>query len=651
LTTTTSPKTNKARTLEDVVKVIRTASERLAGLDLETTAKEPRNGEIRLAQISAGGRTMVVDLFKVGDARPVFEALADLDVVLAHNGTFEYGWVYAKYGISLENIRDTMILAQLAARGDMTVEVGLGPVAERELAISLDKEMQLSDWSSPKLSERQLDYAALDAHVLLELNDALARKVAQSHQAKVAEIENAAVAAVARMRLEGMPFDRDGWIAHAKKVEQERNALAVEMLDSEWMPQRNPVPQQWHLQGADCVKMLKSAGLEVESSMADDLKAAELTDNALVAALLHYRSLPKGPERDAARERVRELAPQKPPAAAPLWNLGSTHQVLEIATHILGFAPRNTKEATLLRYVDEHPFFTEMLKHRKLSTLVSKYGEKWIADAYDFSTGRLHPGWRQIGTETGRFSCSAPNAQQIPRDGPYRSFFRAAPGRTFVDVDFSQIEVRIYAKRVGETALLGATAAKLNNKEEKDVTKEERQKAKALVLGILYGLTVWGLPEYAFKQYGVIISPDEAEELIDGFFKIYPAIEADHSEVERRWQPKGRVNRKSTLGRRRDHIRELREAINYPVQASAADGLKWALGSVHRRLAPWRDTAFIIGAFHDELLVECNEADAEELSKILTETMISCMEEMLDDGGRKVPVKVDVTIGPVWTKE
>jgi DNA polymerase I-like protein with 3'-5' exonuclease and polymerase domains len=660
LTTTTSRKTNRARCVDDVVKVIRTASSGLAGFDLETTSRDPRNGKIRLAQVCVGGRTMVIDLFEVADARPVFEALADLDVVLAHNGAFEYGWVYAKYGISLENLRDTMLLAQLAARGDMSVEAGLGPVVERELGINLDKEMQTSDWSSPKLSERQLEYAALDAYVLPELNATLTPKVYKSRQDEVADIENAAVAAVARMRLEGMPFDKDGWVAHAHKVEAERDALAVAMLDAEWMPQRDPVPQQWQLQGEDCLTMLKTAGLDVEGSDAKALK--DVAEESLVAALFEYRKIRGDKEaKEAARKPVLSIAPTKPPAPPAPWNFRSTHQVGEISKKILGFFPKDTAEATMLRYVDKHPFFRELLKHRKLSTLVSKYGENWTGGAYDEISGRLYPGWRQIGTETGRFSCSAPNVQQVPRDGPYRSFFRARRGRTLIAADFSQIEVRIYAKLVGEKGLLDvfdaggdvyvATAAKLMDKPESEVTKAERQKAKALVLGILYGLTHYGLPEYAFKSYNVIISPDEAEDLIAAFFEIYPAIAEDHEKVTKHVKRRGHANRKTVLGRRRDHITAEREATNYPIQGSAADGLKWALGSVYRRLAPWHETAFIVGAFHDEILVECDEGDAERLAEIITETMVSSMVAMLDDGGRQVPVKVDVAIGPVWTKE
>jgi ribonuclease D len=103
LTITTSPKKETSPTLRDALRILTSTTSQVAGLDLETTSKHPRNGEIRLAQIGVDGHTFVIDLFKIRSARAVFEALASLEVVLAHNAAFEYSWIYAKYGICLDN--------------------------------------------------------------------------------------------------------------------------------------------------------------------------------------------------------------------------------------------------------------------------------------------------------------------------------------------------------------------------------------------------------------------------------------------------------------------------------------------------------------------------------------------------------------------
>jgi P4 family phage/plasmid primase-like protien len=628
----------------------------LIGLDLETTGLDPRHDEIRLAQIYAGDKTFVIDLFEVSDDRTVFEALERPPVVVAHNAAFEYGFVLAKYGIALDNIRDTYLLARLVAAGDMRVECGLAAVVERELGITLDKEPQTSDWSG-RLTSRQLEYAARDAHILPPLYESLTKKVAESGQQLIAEIEHAALPAVARMGLEGLPVDRRGWDEYAADVARRRDGLAQWMCDADWMPKKDPTPQQWALQGPDCLAMLHAAGVEAKGSTAKQLEP--FTDNEIVAALLSYRKA-KGEAKDKARALVHQLAPPKPPMEAPPWNFSSNQQVLEIASRILGFKLPDTSEATLLRYVDKHRFFRAQLRYRKLSKQASTYGSEWFKDAYDYQTGRLYPRWHQIGTSTGRFSCSSPNVQNIPLEGPYRSFFRAPKGRVFVDVDYSQIEVRIYAKMVGEKALLDAferggdvyraTAARLMRVPPSKVTKTQRQKAKAIMLGLLYGLSARGLPHYAFTNYGVEIPPKEAKDLISRFFRLYPNISDDHDKAAQQLDEKGSVDRVTLSRRRRDRITVRNEAINAPIQGTAADGLKAAMGRVFEGL---RDVegAFIVGAFHDELLIECNEHHGEEVKAIVEKVMIEAMDAILNSTTPHVAITVDGAVVPAWTED
>jgi P4 family phage/plasmid primase-like protien len=628
----------------------------VVGLDLETTGLSPRNDKIRLAQIHAGDKTFVVDLFAVSDGRPIFEALGRAFVVVAHNAAFEYGFVLAKYGVALDALRDTYLLAKLGTAGDMRVDCSLAAVVERELGITLDKEPQTSDWSG-KLTSRQIEYAARDARILLPLYESLTKKVAESSQHLVAEIEHAALPAVARMRLEGIPVDRQGWDEHAVDVVRRRDGLAEWMRAAEWMPDRDPTPQRWALQGPDCLAMLHAAGINAKGTTAKQLEP--FTDQELVEALLSYRKA-KGEEKDKARELVHQLAPAKAPMPAPPWNFGSTKQVLEIVSRILGFKPRDTSEATLLRYVEKHLFFRAQLRYRKLSKQASTYGSEWFKDAYDQQSGRLYPRWHQIGTSTGRFSCSSPNVQNIPLEGPYRSFFRAPKGRVFVDVDYSQIEVRIYAKMVGEKALLEtfqrggdvytATAARLMKRPPSKVTKDQRQKAKAIMLGLLYGLSARGLPHYAFTNYGVEIPPKEAEDLISRFFRLYTNIAADHKRAADELADKGSVDRKTIIGRRRVGITVRNEAINAPIQGTAADGLKGAMGKVHEALGSVQD-AFIVGAFHDELLIECNEQHGEEVKAIVEKAMIEAMDAIVNSTIPHVAITVEGAVVPAWTKD
>jgi DNA polymerase I len=158
--------TTKNNTIVDKALQMATASD-LVALDLETTGLDPHTSEIRLVQVSNGAETYVIDLRR-RDVRPLVELLAEKTVV-AHNAAFEWMFVYHHFGVELTDIRDTMLMAQLIASGDMSITCGLGPVAERELNVMLDKETQVSDWSLEPLTKRQLDYAAADAQVLLPL--------------------------------------------------------------------------------------------------------------------------------------------------------------------------------------------------------------------------------------------------------------------------------------------------------------------------------------------------------------------------------------------------------------------------------------------------------------------------------------------------
>jgi DNA polymerase I len=647
--------TRSPSALENAVAAVKRSADPIA-LDLETTGVNPRRDDIRLAQVLADGKIYVIDAFK-NDLEPLISNLAHVGLpILAHNAAFEYGFVLAKFGVTLDNMIDTYLYARLAACGDMRVDCDLGAVSERELGVTLDKAMQTSDWTNAALDRRQLNYAAMDVKVLRELHPRLWETIEDQDQERVAKLEMEALPAVARMRFEGLPLDRKAWEAHATENAARLEIKRREMLEAEWLPEGDPVPQEWALQGEDCLAMLRAAGLDVTGTDAKALK--DVTEHELVSALLAYRKT-KGEGREEARARVRNIAPKKPDAPPAPWNFGSPAQVSEIAYKILGFYPHSTDEASLLRYVEWHPFFRELLDYRKLNKLVSTYGMTWFKDAYDEERGRLYPGWRQIGTSTGRFSCSVPNVQNLPRGGPYRSFFKAPPGRAFVGADYSQIEVRVYAKIVREPALLAvlekgldayrATAAGMLGKPESEVTDEERQKAKAIVLGLLYGLSASGLPAYAFKGYGVEIAPDEAKDLIGRFFDLYPAIAEDHEAAEAEVEDGGSADRKTLTGRRRDGITARNEAINMPIQGTAADGLKLAMGRLYRELSVFED-AFIVGAFHDELLIECNEGDAETIEKLTVKVMLEAMDELLNAELPKVRLAAESSVSTAWEK-
>jgi DNA polymerase I-like protein with 3'-5' exonuclease and polymerase domains len=652
-----------AAVLDAALRMVETSD--VVALDIETTRLDLRGGEIRLVQVSNGEKTYVLDLWTGLDARPLFEALSQ-KTVLAHGGDFEWRWIYHHFGIELDNIRDTMLMARLTSCGNLSIRSGLGEVAARELGLELHKEMQGADWTLERLTKRHLDYAALDAQVLLPLYQKLGTQISETKQERVMEIEFACLPAVALMKYVGMPVDKGAWDARAEEAEAELKALEKRMLDAVWMPERPPIPQTWALQGAEGLAMLHASGLtDITGTTAKDL--APYAEHELVATLLAYRKA-KGKEREGLKAKVLDLAPKKPDAPAPPWNFGSPQQVTEIAYELLGFELESTEEGSLLRYKSRHPFFEHMLEHRKLKKLVSTYGKAWFQKAYDEKTGRVYPAWWQIGTSTGRLASGekyvAPNAQNLPAE--YRKFFVAPEGRTFVDADYSQIEVRILAKMLNEERLLDLygrpdddkpsedvyrdTAASMLGIERDAVNKEQRNLAKAIMLGMSYGLSDRGLPYYAFTKFGIAdMSPDDAAAYVRAFYDLYPKIEGYHEDVLKELRERGTVDQRTMTGRLRADITNRNEAINAPIQGTAADGLKAAMALVYERLKGF-DDAFIIASIHDELLIECNDDDAEEVATIVGDSMRQAMDEILNAEEPKVKIEIDVTISKHWTK-
>ena len=662
---TSTQKTSNAKAdalCERAVRMIENAD--VVALDLETTGLNPRHDLIRLVQVSDGEKIFVVDLFR-RNGRPLFEALARDDLtVLAHGGDFEWRFVYHHFGIALNNIVDRLLLARLAMMGNMRTRVGLGDLAESELDTPLDKEMQKADWTVDPLPKRQLDYAAMDVKVLPPLYETLSDVIKATRQERVAKIECEALPAFALMKYVGMPIDKDSWDARAEEVEAELRDLEKHMLDAPWMLEREPVEQTWALQGADCLAMLHASSARLANVIGTTAKdLAPYADHEIVSALLAYRKA-KGKERDRIKARVLKLAPEKPPAPAPPWNFGSNQQVAEIAYEILGFDLSSTETGTLLRYKNYHPFFEHLLKHRKLKKLVSTYGKGWFQKAYD--DGRVYPAWRQIGTSTGRAASgerdAAPNAQNLPKS--HRKFFVAPEGRVFVDADYSQIEVRVLAKRLNEGRLLElygrpgddkpsddvyrATAAHMLDVEPEAVTKEQRNLAKAIVLGMNYGLSARGLPFYAFTKLGIEnMTVDDAEEYVEAFYDLYPKIRAYHDDTLGELAETGSVDQHTMTGRLRGEITNRNEAINAPIQGTAADVLKRAMTLVYGRLRAFHD-AFIVASIHDELLVECAEGEAEAVAGVVEASMLEAADEILNADEPKVKIEVDVEVKDSW---
>lgn len=318
----------------------------------------------------------------------------------------------------------------------------------------------------------------------------------------------------------------------------------------------------------------------------------------------------------------------------------------------------STRFEVLQKLARKFPVAHRINHHRHLSKLRNTYLETLPGLVGD--DGRIHCSFHQTITATGRLSASEPNLQNIPvRDETgrrIRAAFRAHPAdRVFVGADYSQIELRILAHLSGSPFLRDAfangadihreTAARLLGKASDAVSDDERNRAKAVNFGILYGMSAFRLQgEQDFETIG------EAQAFIDAYFAVMPEVRRFMDETLEKARATGEVQ--TLLGRRRaipelgasDHATRSfgeRIAINTPIQGSAADLIKVAMIRLHGRFAEEKVDAPLILQIHDELIVECLASEADGVAATMKDVMESAMD--LD-----VPIEVKTSRGRNW---
>jgi DNA polymerase-1 len=316
-----------------------------------------------------------------------------------------------------------------------------------------------------------------------------------------------------------------------------------------------------------------------------------------------------------------------------------------------------TNEEILQRLASKHPIINKVLEYRGLKKLLSTYVEA-LPLLVDKKTGRIHTSFNQAVASTGRLSSNNPNLQNIPvrdaRGREIRKAFVPENGHIFFSADYSQIELRLMAHLSKDKSMIAdflsgndihaATAAKIFGVEIKDVTREMRSRAKTANFGIIYGISSFGLSER------LTIGRKEAKELIDGYFNSYPGVKIYMDESIKKARDLGHVT--TMFGRKRYlgdiHSRNQvvrgnaeRNAINAPIQGSAADIIKIAMVRIYERMKSEKYISQMILQVHDELIFEAETAELEKLKSMVLYEMSNAVK--LD-----VPLKVDWGTGNNW---
>jgi DNA polymerase I len=332
-------------------------------------------------------------------------------------------------------------------------------------------------------------------------------------------------------------------------------------------------------------------------------------------------------------------------------NLNAPAQLLG-ALKGLGITLKNTNENSLSEC--RHPIGDAILEYRKWKKLKEDV-ESRIHEIR--SDGRIHSEFNPLGTDTGRFSSSEPNMQDITR-AEIRAAFLASVGNVLVIADYNQIELRAAAyfsrdKRMIEAFVKGQdlhtkTAAIVLDKSEKEITHENRQLAKALNFGLLYGQSAEGMVRCAKTRYGLEMTEKQAAKIRAVFFKHYDGLARWHAKAWDEVECTEVVEGRTILGRRRLINPEasnwdcFQSKTNLVVQGACADGIKLALCEIRKRLP--RST-WIIAIVHDEIIVETPEAKAEQVKKLLEKIMVSVFDKLFK---KQVPIAVDAKICENW---
>ncbi len=401
---------------------------------------------------------------------------------------------------------------------------------------------------------------------------------------------------------------------------------------------------------------------KVEMPLVPVIAAMEMTGIALDVEFLHKMS-------GEMQTRMQELENQIFKQVGEPFNINSTQQLSNAIFNQLKLTPPDrtrrteaghysTSAEVLESLQGKHPVIDLLIEYRELSKLKSTYLDA-LPTQVNPTTNRVHTSYNQAGSVTGRIASSDPNLQNIPirteLGRQVRQAFIATEGFTLLSVDYSQVELRIAAHMSNDQAMLAAfraeqdihaaTAAAILGKSLDRVTKSERRNAKAINFGLLYGMSPYGLTRTSDLTLA------EAEDFVEAYFKQFPGVKAYLDNMRRLAAQQGYVE--TLLGRRRyfpglksggnlaTHAREEREAINAPIQGTAADIMKIAMIRVASAITENELKGHMLLQVHDELVLECPQKELKKTARIVR-TMMENAYNLV------IPLKTEARSGHDW---
>jgi DNA polymerase I-like protein with 3'-5' exonuclease and polymerase domains len=592
----------------------------LVAFDCETTGLQPSLGGLRLLQFAADGEfPVVIDCWELDDAGwgLLSRFLSIPRKWVAHNAVFDLGWLQEHDLYPEGEVYCTMLASRVLTNGMPNVKHGLQYVVRRYLKRELSKEEQKSDWSAKVLRSEQLQYAADDVTVLLELWPQVLERMAHGALLGAWTLECKALPAMAQLWRTGLPFDRERLTALRDELGADNKRLGEEFI----------------------------AALDV--------------------ALPEGHKLPRDPDgslnlRPKATGTIR--GGDKRPAG---FNLNSPKQLLDVFTALLGAVPvdatgkPSSSRAALREYAADHDVVARYLAWKRVEKRRQMVESLLSHQAPD---GFIRASYWQMGADTGRMSCINPNLQQVPRDPRFRDCVVAPDGYALVAADYAQMELRLVAAESNDERLTTVfiegrdphtdmATALPDFDASVGVTKDQRQIAKSANFGLSFGGGPRGLRSYAGSM-GITMTMAQATTIWKQYHSTYTGISrwqraaasaADNSGKDAAIRIRVSNLRRFLPG---EHNR-LTTRCNTPIQGAGAAVMKLALGKLWPALrAAGEEEVRLAGVVHDEVILLVREDAASKWAESLAAVMEEAEAVWLGD----VPALAEAKIGKTWNE-
>lgn len=656
------------------------------GLDLETSGLKAWEDLVRLIIINTSEKTYILDTRKYHPEflQEIFRNIALCDRVVAHNAKFDCGFIYAHYGVLLRNLFCTQIASQIVTNGKLEYQGrhSLPEVIGRYLGVKLaftDTKKLLqksftSQYALDSFTSKQLHYAADDVKYLIPLYQKLVKQIDNLQMRTIGKLEMDLIPVLAKMEVEGCLIDADNWSKLIKDV---------------WEPELRDIEARLDKE----VQKLDPSygGRRVQEITQFDLFAAPRVVRQSDASAINYGS------QDQVIQLFRDLGEEVPYIEidpkekkdgyaityresdfGDLFSIDSSYLGVEQASDHVPIEKKIKKETleegVLTTYINERPnsrmraFIETLLEYRVAAKRISTYGEKFLQQLDSFN--RIHTGYTQTFTATGRLSSKAPNLQNIPapeKGKPHtdiRRFFIAAPGKKLITCDMAGAEIAIAADYSQEPLILGAlkdgidmhselatvsfqiitgdpefkvskstTPVVVNGQEL--IPGELRDTHKSVTFAKFYkggAARVYGvLAKYINMYHPEHERMNIAKACSEALDKRMPKLSSYLDGMIKEAKKNGFL-RSDKLGRIRFFPEDVYgEAANYPIQGTNANALKMALVDIFLYFESVRDRfeGRIVMNIHDEVVCEVDEDFADEAGKKVQEIMAGSLSYFL----------------------